>query len=228
MLPTSRTHTHTQFSHGLKLERARWKIAEEAQFCCHTRPMGAKKGFYFIITSPARLLIAFLILSYPPLSPIKVKGVKIQNSTVVAPYQSGHAICNGWKRKYLDIWIWMWGTTSKCYSTLVCFHSTSVDCNISSIKRIRWVIIDPPCAPCSTANLSVSRRHFNKDALMRGIWQACKLSRLQGLSQKSKESFGQEWKCRFISPVTTGATAVAAFSLSVRTITQDCNSASLF
>ena len=89
------THTHTQFSHGLKLERARWKIAEEAQFCCHTRPMGAKKGFYFIITSPARLLIAFLILSYPPLSPIKVKGVKIQNSTVVAPYQSGHAICNG-------------------------------------------------------------------------------------------------------------------------------------
>ena len=79
---------HTQFSHGLKLERVE-NCGRSSILLPHTRlrPMGAKKCFHFIISSPYRLLIAFLILSYPPLSPlIKVKGVKLQNFSVVAPH----------------------------------------------------------------------------------------------------------------------------------------------
>ena len=42
---------HTQFSHGLKLER-RWKIAEEAQFCCHTRAGGCQERFPLAVILP--------------------------------------------------------------------------------------------------------------------------------------------------------------------------------
>ena len=48
---TSRTHTHTIFTR-VKIG-ARGKLRKKLNFVAtHTRPMGAKKGFYLIISSP--------------------------------------------------------------------------------------------------------------------------------------------------------------------------------
>ena len=69
-----------KFSHDLKLERRRPKNCRRSSILLpHTRPV----GFHLIITSCLPLLIAFLILCFPPLSSFKVKGVKIQRLAVV-------------------------------------------------------------------------------------------------------------------------------------------------
>ena len=61
---TNQPHSvsHTQFSHGLKLERARWKIAEEAQFCCHTTADGCQERFLLYHYLPSAAIDSF---SYP-------------------------------------------------------------------------------------------------------------------------------------------------------------------
>ena len=74
--PTSSRH----WQNDLKLERRRPKNCRRSSILLpHTRPV----GFHLIITSCLPLLIAFLILCFPPLSSLKVKGVKIQRLAVV-------------------------------------------------------------------------------------------------------------------------------------------------